>query len=199
MQVMDHGRGRVLSSGNWSSLTWFNSWVCTSRWNMTFTFLGDWSSPFSGGATTSTLIRSGNLRRSNLKFGDIYMFVSYACFSILKTFSRLRHSLSSASTFLPRLSTAPSIIHHMSKVSDFLPVLAYSHYNWCLPSCRLSKCCPHKSNHVLIFSSFAQNCFLSQNHCSSLFARTVLRGMINSVTNALEKTAICYSQVVNNN
>jgi len=62
--VMDHGRGRVLSSG-------------------------DWSSPFSGGATTSTLIRSGNLRR---------------------------HSLSSASTFLPRLSTAPSIIHHMSKV-----------------------------------------------------------------------------------
>ena len=84
------------------------------------TFLGDWSSPFSGGVTTSTLIRSGNLRRSNLKFGDIYMFVSYACFSILKTFSSFRHSLSSASTFLPRLSTAPSIIHHMSKVSDFI-------------------------------------------------------------------------------
>ena len=35
------------------------------------TFLGDWSSPFSGGATTSTLIRSGNLRRSSLNFRNI--------------------------------------------------------------------------------------------------------------------------------
>ena len=120
MQVVEHGRGRVLSSGNWSPPTWFISCVPIGKRSMTFTFLGDWSSPFSGGATTSTLIRSGNLRRSNLDFGDIYMFVSYACFSILKTFSRLRHSLSSASTFLPRLSTAPSIIHHMSKVSDFI-------------------------------------------------------------------------------
>ena len=30
---------------------------------MHFTLLGDWSSPHSGGATTSTLIRSGGLRR----------------------------------------------------------------------------------------------------------------------------------------
>ena len=54
---------------------------------MWLTFLGDWSSPFSGGATTSTLIRSGNLRRSNHNFGDDRYMCRQCLSKILKTIS----------------------------------------------------------------------------------------------------------------
>ena len=156
--MVDPSRGRVLSLGNpflYNNKTTLkipinNVWQLAAILEI-FTILGDWSSPHSGGATTSTLIRSGGLRRycwesgmqlndqiCALKFGPMFQPISLCWltpvkwyflgkliwWNCLNTHVSLRSSLSSASTFLPRLSTAPSIIQHMSKVIHFCVVIA---------------------------------------------------------------------------